>query len=755
MDSNNQNEDDPFFIPTDDHPLDNAQDEAKARYIWDNIIQKGQRVSVNTDTKDGQGKSAISFNRCFDLADPYWRNVCRRHVIGGSAEVELHKVAGDLVLRRKVDILVLGVYFGGVADMGTDVCQSYALDSDRTGEEGRKFLDLAMPAFPEAMFFSKENGKWHAYGRLSSVQSAVAVKNWIQSRLPIELKSIEVFPKTAKETERFHVGNQIRIPFSPELLYNPVGALRPIGAENLSHCQLETDRERQTHIPLKGVYVSLSSRLRNDVPNRDQNSPVQVSESQRINWAKAFAKSFGTVSEGYRHQKTFAVAACCLKDQGLSDLVAYDIAMEFNVSQCSPPLPPEEIKTQVECAGTYGSGSIWQPSPRSPSSAIGRALGEGRPLKGNGRLDWDIPPPEPIVIENAYDHLGDKLPLAVPDLWENIIKVGGKLFVGGPSKARKSFSLIGLALAVSHGLPYWGQKTRQSNVLYLNLEISKSSFYWRLNTVQEKMGLASKAADLHVSNLRGKSKAIELLVPEIIAAAKDKSYGMIVIDPVYKCLGRRSENDAGDMTSFCNELERIAQETGATVVCALHFTKGNASGKEAMDRISGSGVLARDPDAMLTLTPHEADDCFTVSAVLRDHPPLAEWAVRWNYPLMTIDADLDPKKLKKPGGNPVDVLDVLKASPNRDCDDGEWKTRAAIESAVKEATDAGVGRIKDLFSSAVEKKFLEEKSKKRSGTNPQKLYRRSLLGENQLGSVDPEPETAEIAEQDHSEISQL
>src|ERR1051325_5990145 len=34
----------------------------------------------------------------------------------------------------------------------------------------------------------------------------------------------------------------------------------------------------------------------------------------------------------------------------------------------------------------------------------------------------------------------------------------------------------------------------------------------------------------------------------------------------------------------------------AAVALAGHFTKGNASAKEAIDRISGSGVFARDPD---------------------------------------------------------------------------------------------------------------------------------------------------------------
>src|SRR3954470_23651854 len=38
---------------------------------------------------------------------------------------------------------------------------------------------------------------------------------------------------------------------------------------------------------------------------------------------------------------------------------------------------------------------------------------------------------------------------------------------------------------------------------------------------------------------------------------------------------------------------------------AGHFAKGNAAAKETIDRISGSGVFARDPDSLITFTKHE------------------------------------------------------------------------------------------------------------------------------------------------------
>src|ERR1019366_7462104 len=68
------------------------------------------------------------------------------------------------------------------------------------------------------------------------------------------------------------------------------------------------------------------------------------------------------------------------------------------------------------------------------------------------------------------------------------------------------------------------------------------------------------------------------------------------------------------------------------------------------DRISGSGVFARDPDSLLIFTQHETADAFTVEPILRDFAPVAPFVVRWKFPLMQLADDLDPAKLKQKAG---------------------------------------------------------------------------------------------------------
>jgi hypothetical protein len=59
-------------------------------------------------------------------------------------------------------------------------------------------------------------------------------------------------------------------------------------------------------------------------------------------------------------------------------------------------------------------------------------------------------------------------------------------------------------------------------------------------------------------------------------------------------------------------------------------------------------VWGRDPDSIVVLTPHEEPDCFTATSILRNHPPLPECVVRWEFPLLKRADELDPGALRTP-----------------------------------------------------------------------------------------------------------
>lgn len=255
-------------------------------------------------------------------------------------------------------------------------------------------------------------------------------------------------------------------------------------------------------------------------------------------------------------------------------------------------------------------------------------------------------------------------PMMPPELIRGILHRSSKLVLGGGSKSFKTWTLLDMALAVASGREWLGFPCERERVLFLNFEVQDAFFHQRVQKICAARSVAVPS-DLFVWGLRGHSTRIEKIIPEVIRKVQGEGFGLIVLDPIYKLLQGRDENAAGDIGEAMNELERLAVDSGAAIAFGAHFAKGNASGKSAIDRMSGSGVFARDPDSILTLTPHEEEDCFTLDAILRNHAPVAPFVVRWAFPLMRQDGVLDPAKLKKPPGafeakfNPKQVLDVL------------------------------------------------------------------------------------------------
>ena len=235
-----------------------------------------------------------------------------------------------------------------------------------------------------------------------------------------------------------------------------------------------------------------------------------------------------------------------------------------------------------------------------------------------------------------------------PQLIRGVLHQGCKMIIGGASKARKSWSLIDMMLAVSAGEPWWGFSTQKGRVLYINFELPSFAFQHRLKAIASAKAITDYSG-FDLWNLRGYATDFSELIPKILAQIKERSYALIVLDPIYKGLGKRDENKAGDIASLCNEIEQLAVKSGAAVVFGAHYSKGNQAGKEAIDRIGGSGVFARDPDVILTMTPHEDRDAYVIDLTLRALPQVGSFVVRWEHVLFGRDDRADASNIRKPG----------------------------------------------------------------------------------------------------------
>lgn len=263
-------------------------------------------------------------------------------------------------------------------------------------------------------------------------------------------------------------------------------------------------------------------------------------------------------------------------------------------------------------------------------------------------------------------------PAVPPELIKGIVRVGHKMLISGSSKAGKSFLLMELAVALSEGIKWLGFQCKKSKVLYINLEIDRPSFINRFIEIYKAMKLKPKHShDIAIWNLRGEAMPLDKLVPILVRRIKNQGFDAVIIDPIYKVI-TGDENNASQMGAFSNQFDKICKEAGVSAIYSHHHSKGAQGFKKAMDRASGSGVFARDPDAQLDMIQLETTDEFMaqyadvqtatawrLESSLREFSNFKPVNFWFEYPLHRVDdkgilakhyADGDPKaNLEKSG----------------------------------------------------------------------------------------------------------
>ena len=284
--------------------------------------------------------------------------------------------------------------------------------------------------------------------------------------------------------------------------------------------------------------------------------------------------------------------------------------------------------------------------------------------------------PEPIRLCDV-----ETPPTKPPELIRGILRRGHKMLIAGPSKAGKSFLLIELAIAIAEGSGWLGFQCVQGKVLYVNLEIDPASCIDRFITIYSKLNFAEPHKEnIVIWNLRGHALPLDKLVPILVRRMKDEQFAAVIIDPIYKVI-TGDENNASDMGAFCNQFDKICTELGASAIYCHHHSKGAQGGKKAIDRASGSGVFARDPDAQLDIielkkplfkeTEAETEDsevveieqfdttrsAWRMEASLREFPPVEPVNFFFDYPLHPLDTE-GTLSTYHPEGSPLANLDA-------------------------------------------------------------------------------------------------
>lgn len=222
-----------------------------------------------------------------------------------------------------------------------------------------------------------------------------------------------------------------------------------------------------------------------------------------------------------------------------------------------------------------------------------------------------------------------------------VLHRGCKMILSVPSKARKSWTMLELGLSVAGGQYWMGIETIPTPVLYIDFEFLYGLFSERRNKIiMAKYGNMDIELPFYELVLRGYDASFFEIKKHIESFCKEKEIGLIIVDPIYKLADDFDENKAKDVAKLLREFEKLASSLNVAIAFAHHFAKGNSSEKGSIDRASGSGVWAREPDAILMVTPLD-DENYTLEMHLRNFPQKDPIAIYWNDGVWEVNTNID------------------------------------------------------------------------------------------------------------------
>jgi hypothetical protein len=277
--------------------------------------------------------------------------------------------------------------------------------------------------------------------------------------------------------------------------------------------------------------------------------------------------------------------------------------------------------------------------------------------RDNQQSEPSLPP-----IEFLNDFMLREIPKPA-QIIEAMIFEKSKTVVASASKVGKTWFLIQLVLSMTFGLPFLGRKVKQGRVLFVNPEVHESFMQDRIQKTafELEMDLRSVKYQSAIMNIRGalpglggniKGSELAATLNAIRKRIEESGarFDMIVFDSAYKILGGLDENSNTDMRVARSLLDGFSEKVGnPAIIDVFHYSKGNQAEKDELDRIVGAGVVGRDCDTAITITPHERKELGyqSVSVVSRNLPKGDAFVMKLDVPLWSVVEGEDASKLHK------------------------------------------------------------------------------------------------------------
>jgi len=233
------------------------------------------------------------------------------------------------------------------------------------------------------------------------------------------------------------------------------------------------------------------------------------------------------------------------------------------------------------------------------------------------------------LVELASD--SEEAPKKDATIIENVLRAGEFFLFTAPPKSGKSLALMDMALSICHGEDWFGNTTNANDVLFINLELTKSVFLNRLFLLGEKRKLQANTPKFGFLNLRGTAltplEIAQLIAKRIQGAQKleNHDYKVVVIDPISAVLHNpKSSRLSGSPHQILMQMvDSIIALTGCAVVTSTN--------------INEYPYLEARADSVLSLSPVEGSlNTYQINGSFREFPKTLARECSWIYPRFVV-----------------------------------------------------------------------------------------------------------------------
>ena len=412
-----------------------------------------------------------------------------------------------------------------------------------------------------------------------------------------------------------------------------------------------------------------------------------------------------------------ALLSDSMRPDSLTDGERAEVVSSLKAQPYNGPFSPVDVGTWLGCGMEEAEG-VWGMAEAhgSPYNVIemAKARGYAEPPLLSGPSSVTPPKVDASPFVSLYDVTGEGLLDPDPEIIEGVLRERQVMLIAAPPKGGKTWLAVALMWALATGGEWLGARCARTRVVYCNMEVSPASFANRCEAVRGEMGIPHDAARMvDVLSGRGAGYDANRLV-EAVLVHLGGTPACVVVDCLY-AIETGNENDAEAIRALFAELNRLTR-AGCSVVGVHHFPKGSSGMKASVDRMAGSSVFARAPDALLSLDPLDVDPRGEAGAELAEQGYSAyrlSFDLRDFRPRRPIDLIFTGTRFVRDVGGLLGGA-YIKGSPqangahsgraNAERAEADWKRKAAlvgeaVSAAALEGVNPTMEYVRDYYNS--------------------------------------------------------